>query len=295
MVCQDCSSNDYRGRFESRILFVSKKDDTNKEKQYLFSMSSYKSLVELIDVDTGDDLNYLAWDTLKFFNIDRPIFSLEYSLFELGQSNTYITAYIESAGFKKNEKNEEKEYSNTTTIKKFQIDDYATNDYRTILKDRTLTNTYNGRCVSAFQFDISKKIVLLFVEPNGDSGGKYIAYFYDESLTKLGDHVFYGDVKNLWVGFGIFLKGISVKDDGAALAFFHDGGDDKSLVFKYVKYLNNTYFNYKHEYKFTMYHFNQDVDTNGLYKLNDDRIVLLTTEVIYKDNNYQNTNDNNKI
>ena len=63
MLCQDCTDN-YRGRYESRVLFVSLDDDTQKEKQYFFSMSSYHSLVELFDIE---NFTYYAWNTLKFF------------------------------------------------------------------------------------------------------------------------------------------------------------------------------------------------------------------------------------
>ena len=292
MDCQGCSTN-YRGRYESRNLFVSLKEDTGKTKQYLFSMSSYHSLVELIDLDDEDNFNYLAWDTKNFFSLDRSIFSLEFSLFEIGDSNTYITAFIESAGEKPDEHGDNKEYSDTTTILKFQLDNYASSSHRTISEKKIIQNTYNGRCVSAFRFDVSGKIVLIFVESTGEKTGKYIVNFYDDNLSFLGNHSIYDNVQNLWVGFGIFIKGISIKNDYAAFAFYHDGNNDKSLVWKTVQYLNNNYFTYKFEYLFNSYHFNEDVDTNGLYKLEDERIVLLTTEVIYKDGNTDNKADSN--
>ena len=95
MVCEDCT-NDNKGRYESRVLFASLNSDTNKAKQYFFSMSTYYSLVELIDIE---NFTYYAWDTLKFFNLARPIFSYEYSLYEIEGTNTFIAAFIESAGF----------------------------------------------------------------------------------------------------------------------------------------------------------------------------------------------------
>ena len=47
MVCHSNDCGNYKGRFESRNLFVNLKEDSTGT-QYLFSMSSYKSLVELI-------------------------------------------------------------------------------------------------------------------------------------------------------------------------------------------------------------------------------------------------------
>ena len=62
--CQNCNNNKYRGRFESRNLFVSLNDNPSKSKQYFFSMSSYNSTVELHDIENN---KYFAWDTIKFF------------------------------------------------------------------------------------------------------------------------------------------------------------------------------------------------------------------------------------
>ena len=111
MRCDDCSS-DYRGRFESRNLFVSLNGGSST-KQYLFSMSSYYALAELIDIDNPNNINYYAWNTTKFFELTRPIFSLEFSLFEIGDTKTYIAAFIESAGTKKNS---EKKVKNTVKL-----------------------------------------------------------------------------------------------------------------------------------------------------------------------------------
>ena len=110
--CEDCTT-DNRGRYESRNLFASLIGDSSKNKQYLFSISSYYSLVEMIDIDDPEDIQYHAWETMKFFSLTRPIFSLEFSLFEIGETKTYIAAFIESAGTKKNS---EKKVKNTVKL-----------------------------------------------------------------------------------------------------------------------------------------------------------------------------------
>ena len=81
--------------------------------------------IELIDFENG--FNYLTWNMSKFFSLTRPIFSYEFSLFEIGTSKTYISAFIESAGFMQDPKdnNKLKEYSNSVTIKKFRPIDEA--------------------------------------------------------------------------------------------------------------------------------------------------------------------------
>ena len=118
VVCQDCSDSKFKGRFESRNTFLSLKDDTAKSKQYLFSMSSYNSVTEIIDIE--DNLTYYAWDSVKFWDLNRPIFSYEYSLVEIENSNIFFSAFIESAG----SHSDGKEYSNTVTIKKFYFNSF---------------------------------------------------------------------------------------------------------------------------------------------------------------------------
>ena len=71
MACEGCDAN-YKGRFESRNLFVSLKDDSSKSKQYLFSMSSFHSLTELHDIENDQ---YFAWNTTYFFGLEKQIFS----------------------------------------------------------------------------------------------------------------------------------------------------------------------------------------------------------------------------
>ena len=282
MECEDCTKSE-RGRYESRVLFTSLKNDTDKSKQYFFSMSTYYSLVELFDIE---NFTYYAWDTLKFFNLARPIFSYEYSLFEIEGTNSYIAAFIESAGFAwtkvstNPDKWEEKEFSNTTTIRKFKLDNFASSGHRTIENYAILNNTYNGRVASAFRLEDSDLNALIFVKSTGEKTGSYVIYFYDDNLVKKNEVSIYNDVKNLWVGFGIFIKGINVKGDYAAFAFFHDGDSGvKDLNFRFVKYKSDdaSKFNYLYELTIDDY-FRKDIASNGLYKLDDNRVVLFTTK-----------------
>ena len=283
LTCQDCPDDILQGRFESRNILVSiDGDSTNK--QYLFSVSTFHSLVELINFESNN-FNYYSWYMENFFVLNRPIFPYEYSLFEIGNTKTYILAFIESAGYMYNDEiKKDEEYSNTTTLTKFKLKNFDTTNYKEIIKSETLENTYNGRVVSAFRLDISQLIVLIFVEPvkvdKNEQTGNYKAYFYNDNLEKLGECMIHGSAKKLWIGYGLFVKGISVKDDYAALALFPDGDSRTSLAFKFIKYKGgNEYdFEYKLEHYFTSNSFRQDVQSNGLYKLTDDRIVLFTTE-----------------
>ena len=279
LTCSNCDDENYRGRYEVRNLLIYLKNDTEREKEYLFVMSSYQSLVELIDVDDRENLTNYSWEVRKFFNLTRTIFSLEYTLFELDNTNTFIAAFIESAGFN----NENKEKSDSVTILKFQINSFGLDNPYTIIKSVTLSNTYDGRVVSAFRLEDSNLIALLFIDAVG-AGGKYVIKFYEPDLTYKEEVTIWKDVYNLWTGFGIFVKGISLIGDYAAFAMFTNGGDNddsrKTLKFRYVKYNSGSTekFDYLKDIDFTNTPFRQDVDANAFYKLSDNRVVLFTSE-----------------
>ena len=80
------------GRYESYNLFIHTQDESEKNKQYLFSISSYESLVELHDIESGE---YQTVQTKTFYN-DKRIFSYQYSIFEIENSSTYLLAAVVS-------------------------------------------------------------------------------------------------------------------------------------------------------------------------------------------------------
>jgi len=55
-----------KGRYEARNMFVYLQDDINRDKQYLFSTSSYDTITELHDIEQG---SYKVKGTLSFWNI----------------------------------------------------------------------------------------------------------------------------------------------------------------------------------------------------------------------------------
>ena len=96
MTCSNCAGTfTNNGRFYSLNIFLSLIDDETKSKQYLFSMSSDYLLTELIDIE--NDFSYYAWSSGTFFDYTAP-WGYQYSLFEIGNTNTYITVFPETGG-----------------------------------------------------------------------------------------------------------------------------------------------------------------------------------------------------
>ena len=77
---------------DSKNLFISFKND--KKNQYLFSINSYNSMVELYDLN-NDNNNYQVWNFNKFFNLneDDYFYPFEFELFELKGKSEYIIAF----------------------------------------------------------------------------------------------------------------------------------------------------------------------------------------------------------
>ena len=73
---------------DSKNLFVNIKNTPNKKYQYLFSINSYNSMVELYDLNK-DNNNYIIWSFHKFFKLDPDdyFFPFDYELFEIKDRN----------------------------------------------------------------------------------------------------------------------------------------------------------------------------------------------------------------
>ena len=76
-------------------LFVSLKNDLNKNNQYLFSINSHNSMVELFNLN-DENSNYYLWNFNEFFNLSSNdyLFFNKYLFFELKEKNEYIIAFI---------------------------------------------------------------------------------------------------------------------------------------------------------------------------------------------------------
>ena len=277
MRCDYCDDNNsYGGLYGSRNLFISLINDTEKSKQYLFSMTSSKGLVELIDIE--NNFEYHAWDSLKFFNLTSPIYSYEYSLFELEESNTYITTFRISNGSEA----ENIGHSNIIIISKFSIGAFNI-DNELLIKSSSISNANSDKVVSAFQLDIIKLIIVMYV--TNDEPKTLNFRYYNDDLEFQGEKPF-TQMVHLFADYGQFFKGISMLNDHFVLAFYNDGWNGSCLSLQLKKFENMTDFdNIILSYNFTVFEFIEDVQSNGLFKLDEDRLILFSTDKYNKIDN----------
>ena len=112
------------GLDRSKNLFVYINDNTDK--QYLFSINAYNSMVELFDVDNNDN-KYYIWSFNKFFdlNLDEYYSPCSYEIFSLKKEKSYIIAFLPKEKISSDK-------SNAIFIKKFRFKSFDKNAFEEI-------------------------------------------------------------------------------------------------------------------------------------------------------------------
>ena len=263
------------GRFEARNLFVSLKSDGNKEKEYLFSTSSYQSWTELHDLE-NDNYVYRYSDT---FNGKR-IFSFVYSLFATTFDNYYFLLFTSP-----DSTNSEAEDGKLVVIKKFAFTGFDLTNYE---NHQITFSKFGDRVISGFIMEEEKVLVILYLKRSTDnSGGIYAQYnirFYDYSLNQKGNDINnYGTTlkndQNIKEHVGLFANSIYLKDRIGLFIYFHSG----NFIFQSFKFTFENG-NYKKDDVFfkqfnsSTYGFDSSVMLNDVHKINDNRIAVITSK-----------------
>ena len=140
---------------DSKSLFVSIKN-INKKNQYLFSINSYDSMVELYDLNNNDN-NYFVWSFNKFFNLDEEdyYFPFEFELFELKDKSEYIIAFIPFSIV-------EEYILDVSFIKKFRFKSFDKDTYEE-LSSINYEDYFNCIIINTFLLEESKTLGILSI------------------------------------------------------------------------------------------------------------------------------------
>ena len=159
-----------------------------------------------------------------------------------------------------------------------------------ILNSTTIDKCFSNRGVSAFRLDNRKIIVVMamkneeyapFVNIDGgdtvNNDNDCFFYFYNDNLEYLGRRFLFHNEKYIYEGWGLFLKGLLLKDDYFAVAYYNQS-NGRSFTFNVRKYKNiSTDDDILIEYKDFDIEFKSDVNTNELCKLDDNRLIFIST------------------
>ena len=149
--------------YDSKILFVTTKSDINTGKQYLFSINSYNSIVELHNFNDDANKDHYIWDFKDFFNLedDENNFPYERELYELKGQSLYIIVFIPKILVTEN-------FKDMIFIKKFTFKSFSEDAYEE-LKSLTFNNYINRINVAENPF----KLIFNLINYNLQSANEF--------------------------------------------------------------------------------------------------------------------------
>ena len=268
------------GRYECINDWVYLKDDTDKTKQYLFSISSFASLTELHDIEND---SYQQWVTTDFLNIKnrtRFVFSYRFSLVEWADTNVYLLAYIQY----KDTNNENKDYSVSYSLSRFYFEKDAHD--KIVVKNLNYTeidNNYDNRIVSAVYVDKFKFFVVCFAKNNPF---KIVIRIYNKELVQDKEFEIEGKMSNGRPGDGAFFKMVHCQYEYLGFMYYKNGDDGKSLILRFdkLRYKDDNDKDTDLNLKNMMYYegfndvgFKTDITLNDFYKIHPDRYIFAGT------------------
>ena len=274
----------YFGRFESVNTFVSFVDNINKEKEYLLSISSYRTVLELHDFENNC---YNITSAHSFFNNENGIFAYIFQVLEqrIDNQNIYYIIFISE------DDNNCYYCYYYLNIKKLE---FSSMDFEAIIKDEVSDSITGGyyRISSSIIIDHLNLIALFFMQ-DGDYRVKFFTYNLIDTYERNIAPYTNGDGYN---SRGIFFKAIYLYESYIAFIYF------KNLNYFELKILNinNNDYNINHEMTISLNSFSLSADStmNEFIKIDNNRLVLLSTNnfdisdilyIIFFDlyNNYQ--------
>ena len=187
----DINSNEISGDYglyqdfgihNSLNLFVSLKNEPNKDNQYLFSINPFYSIVELFNLDDNNkNNNYYVWNFNNFFNIneDDYDFLYEYVLYEVNKDNSYIIIFIPKCDIYD-------EIVNLSFIKKFRFNSFAKETYEEV-NSITFEKYLNSRIINTFfmdEYDYNILVVLSCFEKDYEENDDDYAICSEPEIVK---------------------------------------------------------------------------------------------------------------
>ena len=264
-------------------MFVCLADDLNRNQEYLFSTSVYDSITELWNLESS---TYATNKTRTIFNT-LDIFSYEFSLIELKESNqfVYFIAFTEH----EEDREDGKDYSKKFKVVKFKFTSFNLNDGFKLLAEYIDYNNYDDRIVSAFLLEKHNLLAVLYIKIVPKNNNDYYSYyivFLDYNLVKQGENELYEigwNYYDLNPGNGVYFKAIYLKDDLVIFLFYLHKKIESILYLRVNKYNSSTkdFKDNKFSYDKDFY-FYPDIILNDFFKIDDTHLVYITSKDDYK-------------
>ena len=169
----DVFGYNYFDIYDSKNLFVTIRNDFNKENQYLFSINSYDYVVELHKFTNNINTDLYLWNFNDFFHLSENEYEFPYEimLFELKKEFSYIIAFIPKIFVDMEELN---------FIKKFRFKTFNEDAYDEITTIK-YSDYINKRILSTFLMDDKYLVVISLERIDEDEFNQYNQYSEDDS------------------------------------------------------------------------------------------------------------------
>ena len=267
-LTSDTITSSYIRRYESINFFVSFKDDINKLKEYLMSISSYVTVLEIHDLE-NDIYNISEATTF----VDKPagIYSYIFQVLEIEINNQiyYFCIYIYKIG------NNSGSYKYVISIKKFELTNL---DLNSIVEETPITVDYSpgNRITSSIIIDYYNLISIFYM---GTDGYFYSSiYNYDLEL-KGNDKLtqFMSSISS--VEDGVFLKSYYLYGEFVAFLYFSDYNYFNLDILYLNQSSEDTYnFSTKFEFSENDISLTYDCKMNEFLKIDNSRLVFISSQ-----------------
>ena len=197
-------------RYESINSFISLINDPNKQKEYLLSISSYITVLELYDFENDND-SYNITESVNFFDNSLGIYAYTFQILEAKIENDifYFCIYIILTG---------NGGMNYMYIKKFGFSNFNFEVVRVKIYGISNDNYINGRrIVSSIIIDYYKVIAIFYYY-----SGEYVSSLYNYDLQQILDIYRIACGGSLIIADGIFFKSIYLYNEYVAFLYFKD-------------------------------------------------------------------------
>ena len=260
-------------RYESKNIFVSLKDDVTKDKEYLFSTSSYTTVSELYDLDNLENIHNKVKTTFRFLGTE--IFAFQFSLLELPSyiEKQYILIYSTSIV---------NEPGGKITLKKIKFTEF--NFTNCEISDIEIDNYFN-RLVSAFT--LNNSLIILFHIDNAQFKIKVFDFDLDQ-LADIGTNIFqdttqYDNDLIKGRGLGYYLKCIHLKDNIGVFSFYiYNNYHYPEIIVGKIEPVDNAQnysFNslFRKNFGNDYYYLQAEYLLNDIIKMNDNRFCFISS------------------
>ena len=266
-------------RYESINAFVALKDDTERNKEYFLSMSTYHCYLELYDF-TKEEVNYKA--IYSHYFLDNHIYSFKFDIFGTKISGEMIYYLVFSPSY------EDKESGDRISVKKIGFSDFNFNKNTDILQTNVMGDKkHNERVTTSFLIDDIdnddyKILVAIFIMSTSNRRYHFNVYSLIDLSLKCEKKQLYSDeleTHGVDDGDGVYNKFIYLGNRDVAHIYFLSNYDNKHAYLQVLtinKDANDYSFSNKIWYDIN-YGLRTDILKNDVIKLADKRLVFIST------------------